>query len=77
MVTRVQAQQIRQQYIASLPDRLDAAIMSAAAAGQTSVTITYAPSTDAAAAALVTALIAAGWASASANTTDKTITVAP
>lgn len=79
MITRAQAQALRQQYINSFPSRVDAAITQAATFGGQSVTISYAPVADAVAQAFVTAAIATPnlWQGSTIDTVNKTITIAP
>lgn len=83
MVTITQANLLRAQFIASLPARLDAAILSAAAAGQTSLIFSYSPETDANATTYLNNVIkpappgGGGWANSTIDTVNKTITVAP
>lgn len=78
MITKLQALAFRAQYIATFPDRLDAAIKAAAIAGATSVTLSYTPETNANATNyLNNVIIPAGWTSSTIDTTAQTITVAP
>lgn len=78
MITKAQALAFRAQFIASLPDRLDNAIKTAAQAGQTSLNFSYSPETDANATNyLNTVIIPAGWSTSTIDTVNKIITVAP
>ncbi len=79
MITKAAAQQLRAAYIASLPDRIDAAILQTATFGGTSVTVSYAPAPDATAQAIVTVAQGApnNWTTSSVDTVNKTITIAP
>ena len=78
MITKAQALAFRQAFIATFPSRLDTAIKNAALAGQTSVTVSYAPDTNANATNFLNnVVIPAGWSSSTIDTTAQTITVAP
>jgi hypothetical protein len=78
MITKAQALAFRQNYIDTLPDRLDALIKLAAISGQTTVTMSYQPAADAVAQNFVTnTAIPAGWTTSSVDTIGKTITIAP
>jgi hypothetical protein len=62
MITKAQAAQLQVQYIASLPDRINAALTAAATSGQTSLTVSYAPASPAQATAFINGmLVPAGW----------------
>lgn len=61
-ITKTEAGTLRQSFIASLPDRIDAIVRQAAAGGAASVLVSYAPASVAQANNFrTTVLIPAGW----------------
>jgi hypothetical protein len=62
MITKAEAVQWRQAFIAQMPARLEAAIKQAAIAGRTSVRFNYSPATPASVDTFVTNVMTpAGW----------------